>query len=118
MTTQVPAAVAVKAAPLTEHEPEVTANDFAPVPELPEVDNKILESAVIVVASGTTVMLCATKPMVTAALAAEADPVPMRLVALTVIVYVLSMSNVKVAEVNVGVAVTGLPPLEDVAVTV
>ena len=56
--------------------------------------------------------------MVTAALAAEADPVPMRLVALTVIVYVLSMSNVKVAEVNVGVAVTGLPPLEDVAVTV
>lgn len=118
MTTQVPAAVAVKAAPLTEHEPDVTANDFAPVPELPELDSRILESAVIVVASGTTVMLCATKPIVTAELADESVPRPIRFLACTVIVKVLSMSNVRNPEVDGGVAVTVPPPFDDVAVTV
>lgn len=87
MTTQVPAAVAVKAAPLTEQvSAGTTANDFAPVPELPELDSRILESAVIVVASGTTVMLCATKPIVTAELADESVPRPIRFLACTVIV--------------------------------
>lgn len=87
VTTHVPVAIAVNTAPLTEHVPDgVTANVFAPVPELPDDDNKILEPAVIVVASGTTVMLCAAKPMVTDELAEEAEPVPIRFVALTVTV--------------------------------
>ena len=58
VTTHVPVAVAVNAAPLTEHESDgVTANVLAPDPELPDDDNKIEDKAVIVIADGTTVML-------------------------------------------------------------
>jgi len=85
-TTQVPAAVAVRAAPETVQGPDVTANDFAPVPVLPEVDSSMLDVAGIVVASGTTVMVCGTRPVLTAGLAAEIAPGPMRFVARTVIV--------------------------------
>jgi len=74
VTTQVPAAVAVRAAPETVQGPDVTANDFAPVPVLPEVDSSMLDVAGIVVASGTTVMVCGTRPVLTAGLAAEIAP--------------------------------------------
>ena len=86
VTTQVPAAVAVRAAPDTVQGPDETANDFAPVPVLPEVDSSMLDVAGIVVASGTTVMVCGAKPMVTGRLGAEIAPGPIKFVARTVIV--------------------------------
>jgi hypothetical protein len=86
VTTQVPAAVAVRAAPETVQGPDETANDFAPVPVLPEVDSSMLDVAGIVVASGTTVMVCGAKPMVTGRLGAETAPGPIKFVARTVIV--------------------------------
>ena len=86
VTTQVPAAVAVRAAPDTVQGPDETANDFAPVPVLPEVDSSMLEVAGMVVASGTTVMVCGARPVLTAGLAAEIAPGPIRFVARTVIV--------------------------------
>ena len=86
VTTHVPVAVAAKAAPETVHGPEETVKVLAPVPVLLEVDSKIVESAAIVSADGTNVMLCAARPIVTDALADETEPLPIKFVALTVTV--------------------------------
>jgi len=83
VTTHVPVAVAVNAAPLTVHGPEETVKILAPDPELPDDDNKIEVKAVIESEAGTAVIVCAVRPMVTAALAEEAEPVPIRFVAAT-----------------------------------
>jgi hypothetical protein len=87
VTVHVPAAVAVNTAPDTVHVPAgEAAKVLAPVPVLPEVDSNTFESAAIVNADGTTVMLCAAKPIVTAALAEEVEPLPIKFVARTVTV--------------------------------
>jgi hypothetical protein len=86
VTTHVPVSVAVNAAPVTVHTLEETAKVLAPVPVLPDVESKIVEPAAIVNADGTTVMLCAVKPIVTGELAAESTPLPIKFVAFTVTV--------------------------------
>lgn len=83
VTTHVPVAVAVNAAPLTEHGPEETVKILAPDPELPDDDNKIEVKAVIESEAGTAVIVCAVRPMVTAALASESGPLSIRFVAET-----------------------------------
>ncbi len=86
VTTHVPVAVAVNTAPSTVHGPEETVKILAPDPELPDDDNKIEVKAVIESEAGTAVIVCAVRPIVTDELANEADPDPIKLVALTVIV--------------------------------
>ena len=83
VTTHVPVAVAAKAAPEMVHGPEDTVKVLAPEPVLPDDDSKIEVKAVIDTDAGTAVMVWAVSPMVTAALAEEAEPVPIRFVAAT-----------------------------------
>jgi hypothetical protein len=83
VTVHVPEAVAVNAAPLTVHGPEETAKVLAPDPELPDDDNKIEVKAVIESEAGTAVIVCAVRPVVTAALASESGPLSIRFVAET-----------------------------------
>jgi len=119
VTVQVPLAVAVNAAPETVHVPEATTKVLAPEPVLPDDDSRIEVKAVIDTDAGTAVMVWAVSPMVTAALAEEAEPVPIRFVAATTTVYVFpSLSPVRVTGLEEGDDVTVAPPSDDVAVTV
>ena len=119
VTVHVPAAVAVNAAPDTVHGPEATVNVLAPEPVLPDDDSRIEVKAVIDTDEGTAVIVWAVSPMVTAALADESVPGPIRFVAETTTVYVFpSLSPVRVTGLEDGDEVTVAPPSEDVAVTV